>query len=83
MILQDAIREFMKLSINEASKKMITIPGEESSNLRVGIDFMDIDPHPVLFDLEADAQRIKDGYYWCTLRIDEVLSEDWQIVDAK
>lgn len=84
MNLQEAIRFMMKMPLDEAGSSCITRPDNCSSNLKLGFDPLNSGGGTgdcmVIYDAADPARFMKDHCAWVSLRLDEILADDWVIV---
>lgn len=84
MTLQEAIKAMMQMPLVEAGASVITRPDNCSSNIKLGFDPLNsgggTSDCMVIYDAAEPARFMKDHCAWVSLRLDEILAEDWVIV---
>lgn len=87
MTIQEAIKTMMQMSIVEAGASVITRPPDShSSKIKLGFDPLNgynTGNCMVVYDADEPARFMKDHCAWVSLRLDEILADDWIITDDK
>lgn len=83
MLLQHAIRAMMAMPFEEAGASIITRPDGCSSHIKLGFDPLNSGGGTgdcmVIYDAADPARFMKDHCAWVSLRLDEILADDWEI----
>lgn len=84
MTIQEALKAMMKMPLEDAGASIITRPDGCSSHVKLGFDPLNSGGGTgdcmVVYDAAEPARFMKDHCAWVSLRLDELLAEDWEIV---
>ncbi len=87
MTIQEAIKKMMLMPLKDAGASVITRPDGCSSQIKIGFDPLNSGSGTgdcmVVYDAEEPVRFMKDHCAWVSLRIDEILAEDWEIIEDR
>lgn len=79
MIIQEALKSFSKLSLEDAATHILMRKESEFTCIKMGIDTHN-NTGLVIFDADEQEKFFKNGETWVSLRMEDILAEDWEIV---
>lgn len=83
MTIQEAIKALMQMPLIDAGASVITRPDNCSSIIKLGFDPLNSGGGTgdcvVIYDAAEPARFMKDHCTWVSLRLDEILADDWEI----